>query len=410
MTTAYEKWESDDGRVVLYRGDCRDVLPDIAPVDTVITDPPYGLSFMGKGWDHGVPGVEFWELIRAAAKPGAMVLAFGGSRTQHRLTCAIEDAGIEIRDCMMWLFGSGFPKSLNISKAIDRAAGAEREVVGIGTHASKATRETQPSYGEGRYKSPDTRDITAPATALARTFDGYGSALKPAYESIILGMVPLDGTYAQNAERHGVAGLNIDAGRVGTEDRPKISTHEKRTRNDPKGYQSGSFADGYTTQGRWPANVILDQYAAGMLDAREEGASRFFYTAKASRAEREDGCESLEATPAHEITGRVEGSAGQDNPRTGMRGDAERKNTHTTVKPLDLIRYLCRLTKTPTGGIVLDPFMGSGTTGVAALREGRRFIGIEKEPEYFEIAKARILDVIESPEQLELCDTTEAEQ
>src|SRR6185312_518845 len=199
----------------IYLGDCREVrsaLPDNS-VDTIITDPPYGLEFMGKGWDKGVPGVEFWKEFLAVAKPGAMLLAFGGTRTFHRMTAAIEDSGWEIRDCMMWLYGSGFPKSLNISKAIDKAKGVERDVVGISANDRPASqvkggKAFDRGLDEGQEHQPLM--ITAPATDLAKQWDGWGTALKPAWEPIIVAMKPLDGTFAENAEKWGVAGINVD--------------------------------------------------------------------------------------------------------------------------------------------------------------------------------------------------------
>jgi site-specific DNA-methyltransferase (adenine-specific) len=293
-------------------------------VDTIITDPPYGLTFMGKDWDRGVPGEPFWREAFRVAKPGTFLLAFGGTRTFHRLTCAIEDAGWEVRDCMMWLYGSGFPKSHNLK-------------------------------GE---------------------FKGYGTALKPAWEPIIVAMKPLDGTFAHNAEAHGVAGLWIDGGRIGTSDGYSENAvtqgiNTSRTSYAPA-YVRRKFVP--SPSGRWPANLILDEAAGGMLDAQIEGASRFFYCAKASKAEREAGLR--------------DGGVGalRDG---GRKTTAPRANHHPTVKPVSLMRYLVRLTKTPTGGVVLDPFCGSGTTGVACAMEGRDFVGIELNPEYAKIARRR---------------------
>ena len=207
-----------DGCIVC--GDNLDVMRgmDECSVDTIITDPPYGLKFMGKSWDHGVPGVPYWAECLRVAKPGAMLLAFGGTRTHHRLMCAIEDAGWEIRDCIMWVYGSGFPKSHAIGKAIDKAAGAEREVVGskVGLPGYSDTRESDESGYGGGWKDPKAEcAITAPATDASKLWHGWGTALKPAYEPIILAMKPLDGTFAQNALKWGVAGLWIDGGRVG---------------------------------------------------------------------------------------------------------------------------------------------------------------------------------------------------
>lgn len=209
----------EDALCTIYHGDCREVLPGIGPFDACLTDPPYGLAFMGKGWDHAVPGVDYWQPLLQEMKPGAPLLAFGGTRTHHRLACAIEDAGFELRDCLMWLYGSGFPKSLDLSKAIDASAGAEREVL--------SEREehdiTRPKGGgdERLMTSAGQREtrtiaVTAPATEDAKLWQGYGTALKPAWEPVLLALKPLDGTFAENAQKHGVGALNIDGSRVNT--------------------------------------------------------------------------------------------------------------------------------------------------------------------------------------------------
>lgn len=356
--------------VELHVGDCRAIMAAMEPasIDTIITDPPYGLSFMGRDWDHGVPGVAFWEMALRVAKPGALLLAFGGTRTWHRLAVAIEDAGWEMRDTVVWLQGQGFPKSHDISKAIDRAARVERVVIGdrvrLGDHKA---------YGGDAigWNRVGQRPITAPATDAAAQWAGWGTALKPAWEPILIAMKPLDGTFAQNALRHGVAGLNIDGGRIAANgDDPNVRTNSSR-RTERNGERVGNYgfaaiaANGtgseWTTAGRWPANVILDECAA----ARQQW-TRFFYVAKASRAERNAG---------------LDGLPERDAPRT---------NNHPTVKPLALMRYLCRLTTTPTGGVIFDPFMGSGTTGIAAVQERRSFVGCDNEPDYVEIARRRI--------------------
>jgi len=394
--------------VQLYCGDCLDVLPTLAEnsVDTIVTDPPYGLGFMGKDWDRGVPGVPFWVEMLRVVKPGAMLLAFGGTRTFHRLTCAIEDAGWEIRDCVMWLYGSGFPKSHDISKAIDKEAGAEREVTGVddsrghydACERKDGQRFTGTTYNHGKPGGQKKNDITSPATPDAALWDGWGTALKPAWEPIILAMKPCDETFTQNALTWGVAGLWIDGGRIAT-----------RLRHNGNGTSSPA--------GRWPANLILDEESAAMLDEQSGelksgdltgqprtenkifnsagatlghpqywkgdtgGASRFFYCAKASRAERDKGLERTQKCIGNECYGDGLGN-GPDR--------ISQANHHSTVKPLALMRYLIRLTKTPTGGIVLDPFMGSGSTGVAAVLEGRSFIGIDTDP--IDVAEARIAD------------------
>jgi DNA modification methylase len=386
----------------IHQGDCREVLADWAePVDAVVTDPPYGLGFMGKDWDHEVPGVEFWRIISGAMKPGAHLAAFGGTRLYHRLACAIEDAGFEIRDTLMWLYGSGFPKSLDVSKAIDKAAGAEREVVGskVGRPGySLANGPDNSIYGRGIGGSGNPElecAITAPATDAAKQWAGFGTALKPSVEPVILARKPLDGTVANNVLTHGVGGLNIDGCRI--EVAPKDAEAMRRCNTpgsgrfsaDPKRFRQGGWSGVGpldTTKGRWPPNLLLNEEAAAMLDEQSGtrksgtagvksgksqwfgngpgfqdspvgfddsgGASRFFFTSKASSKDRGSG------------------------------------NRHPTVKPTDLMRWLVRLVA-PPGGTVLDPFMGSGSTGVAAIEEGNRFVGIELDPEHVETARKR---------------------
>lgn len=207
-----------DNAVTIYHGDCLSVLPSLEAnsIDTVITDPPYGISFMGEDWDYGVPGVHFWQEIIRAAKPGAMLLAFGGTRTHHRLMTAIEDAGWEIRDCLIWLYGSGFPKSLDISKAIDKEKLINRDILGytINARPNRVGKKTKLSGLQ-----TIGGEITAPSSTAAKLWSGYGTALKPAWEPIVLAMKPLDGTFSQNAQKWGVAGINVDGGRIesGTE-------------------------------------------------------------------------------------------------------------------------------------------------------------------------------------------------
>ena len=337
----------------LRHGDCLDVLRGMADnsVDAIVTDPPYGLSFMGKRWDYDVPSEDIWRECLRVLKPGGHLLAFAGTRTQHRMAVRIEDAGFEIRDMIAWVYGSGFPKSMDVSKAIDKAAGAEREVVGIRDDKGRAS-----TFGGGETRP--TLD-TAPATPAARQWHGWGTALKPALAPITVARKPLIGTVAENVLTWGTGGVNVDGCRVGTEE---IKTCAKTPEASPmKGLGASGFASGVvesTHIGRWPANLIHD----GSEEATEllGDAQRFFYCAKASKADRGDG------------------------------------NAHPTVKPTDLMRYLCRLV-TPSGGTVLDPFMGSGSTGKAAVLEGFNFIGIEREAEYIDIARARIEHATKEP-------------
>ena len=412
---------------VVHHGDCREVMAtlDAESVDAVVCDPPYGLSFMGKGWDHGVPGVEFWTEALRVAKPGAHLLAFGGTRTYHRLACAIEDAGWEIRDCVMWVYGSGFPKSHDVSKAIDKAAGAEREVVGPSRANVRSDIKyggNDPSHNHGRLGAVTHPPITAPATDAARQWSGWGTALKPAWEPIIVARKPLCGTVAENVLTHGTGGINVDECRVGIAagdqksegGRVLLRHQEKSGYGGGWGTTTANLNDGI---GRWPANLIHDgsEEVVGLFPETKTGgqvpeasvnrntsfecglhrqfphaytgdsgsAARFFYCAKASKSDRDEGCEGLSSKPVGVWGGE------EDDLSEGKKRVLPAKNHHPTVKPTALMRYLCRLV-TPPGGIVLDPFTGSGSTGKAAVFEGFDFVGIEREAEYVEIARARI--------------------
>jgi site-specific DNA-methyltransferase (adenine-specific) len=413
---------------------------DAESVDAIVSDPPYGLSFMGKGWDHGVPGVEFWAEALRVAKPGAHLLAFGGTRTYHRLACAIEDAGWEIRDCVMWVYGSGFPKSHDVSKAIDKAAGAERtEVVGVRHRNVKPFDDTA---GWNTNSTTGDHAYTAPATDAARQWSGWGTALKPAWEPIIVARKPLVGTVAENVLTHGTGAINVDGCRVHGGVRPLIeSTASLPPKNALGDSLNGSRCAGTTSLGRWPANLIHDgsEEVVGLFPERDGGcfpgrtakapkfngttfnggrqyqggvdaaprqmadsgsAARFFYCAKASKVDRDEGCEGLEAihrANGNKWTDQDYRVANGERPPSAESGP--RRNHHPTVKPTALMRYLCRLV-TPPGGVVLDPFTGSGSTGKGAVLEGFRFIGIEREAEYVEIARARIAAVSSHAGQL----------
>jgi site-specific DNA-methyltransferase (adenine-specific) len=341
-------------------------MPDCS-VDAVVTDPPYGLAFMGKRWDYDVPSVEIWAECLRVLKPGGHLLAFAGTRTQHRMAVRIEDAGFEIRDMIAWVYGSGFPKSHN----------------------------------------------------LKDDWQGWGTALKPALEPITMARKPLVGTVAANVLAHGTGGINVDGCRIDAEPRSFSGTPNRHGGQLAGGGEKGEMRPDWTeTRGRWPANLITDgsDEVVGLFpqttstggsgpasrgyssDGRTVSgscaatggfgdtgsAARFFYTAKASKADRDEGCEELEAGTAQGMRSNA-GPAlvGEDRNRTQAR------NTHPTVKPTDLMRYLCRLV-TPPGGIVLDPFMGSGSTGKAAMLEGFGFIGIEREAAYHAIAERRV--------------------
>jgi DNA modification methylase len=364
-------------KYVLLHGDCIERLKQIpdASIDSIVTDPPYELGFMGKKWDAtGIAySVALWTEALRVLKPGGHLLAFGGTRTYHRMTCAIEDAGFEVRDCLQWLYGTGFPKSLNIG-------------------------------------------------------DGRGTALKPANEPIVLARKPLVGTVAANVLAHGTGALNVDACRIAADDKTPapVGKYGRTYALGPSGFSG--VRDGSSDHlGRWPANVLLDEEAARLLDeqsgergssgrvgnrsasvartsmagilgaqadVRKEigdsgGASRFFYVAKASRRERDAGCDHLAPKSAGEATDREDGSDGLNSPRAGAGRTGGARNGHPTVKPVQLMRYLVHMV-TPPGGVVLDPFTGSGTTGIAAIQEGFHFVGVEREDEYIAIARARI--------------------
>jgi site-specific DNA-methyltransferase (adenine-specific) len=420
-------------------------------VDAIVTDPPYGLEFMGKAWDgFGTPlGFQTWteqwarEALRVL-KPGGHLLAFGGTRMYHRLAAGIEDAGFEIRDTLMWLYGSGFPKSLDVSKAIDKAAGAEREVVEWKSQPFKIDNgPAQSEYRQLHSKTMNedgyrTTPITAPSTEAAKKWQGWGTALKPAVEPIVLARKPLIGTVAENVLTHGTGALNIDASRIGTNGenfdnlrgRPITKLSTQRAGEDHKEYKERVFSspgqqaalEKLKNLGRWPANILLDEEAAALLDeqsgesksgahkpyARQNhtpahiygtygnqknyandasigGASRFFYVAKASRSERNFGLDEFGKSETLIYGQKAQGPLPQQTPSK----PSPRANIHPTVKPVDLIRYLIRLV-TPKGGTVLDPFMGSGTMAVAAIGEGVNWIGCEREPEYVAIIEARI--------------------
>jgi site-specific DNA-methyltransferase (adenine-specific) len=410
----------------VYNEDCLEAMSRLGPnsIDTIITDPPYGLKFMGKGWDHGIPGVPFWEAALRVAKPGAMLMAFGGTRTYHRLACAIEDAGWELRDCVMWVYGSGFPKSHNISKAIDKAAGEKGEVIGSkpiaypdsncwGTPCKNVMDKVPKNTILGKEKRTirEKQAIIAPATEDAKLWEGFGTSLKPAFEPIVLAMKPLDGTFAQNALKWGVAGLWIDGCRVDAPECPKeavfsegansryvgrynqgvVSSSEPRTTSAtgfPETSSGGGNKANKVPLGR--KSQVMETIDRGQIWAPDSGsAARFFYCAKASKRERNEGLEGLpdRVGGSLEFRNRESGKGQFDGPT-----NVPTKNSHPTVKPIALLGYLCKLTATPTGGIVFDPFMGSGSTGVACAKVGRRFLGCDNDKEhgYFKIALKRI--------------------
>ena len=379
----------------LHHGNCLDVLRrmDSACVDAVVTDPPYGLSFMGKGWDYQVPSTEIWEQCLRVLKPGGHLLAFAGTRTQHRMCVNIEDAGFEIRDMIAWVYGSGFPKSQNVGKAIDKAAGAKREVIGTDEYRAKLLKNQMGAYttDSGWKAGNRSADITAPATAEAQQWDGWGTALKPALEPITVARKPIVGTVANNVLKHGTGAINIDGCRIENEHKAvRLSAGQNI-------YGGNALNNSVTSQttsrdgdprGRWPANLIHDGSDEVTQLFPERKGQQGAVTGKEPSSKTKD--------VLGEFAGRTPFAARNDSGSAARffytakasKDDRDKGNTHPTVKPTDLMAYLCRLV-TPPGGIVLDPFMGSGTTGKAALSEGFSFIGIERDPDYYAICESR---------------------
>lgn len=401
-----------DENVKLMLGNNIDKLKELPDnfVDSIVTDPPYGLSFMGKKWDYDVPSVEFWKEVLRVLKPGGHVLSFGGTRTYHRMVVNIEDAGFEIRDQIMWVYGSGFPKSLNIGKAIDKIEGNERVEVPSTRHTGRI--DNSPYHAKGIIDTNPTN------TKGQSEYEGWGTGLKPANEPIVLARKPLsEKTIAQNVLYWGTGGINIDGCRIGyaEDDKTKnIVNYNYNLKDKKSGTMFHNYDDDtksetshkekmmvFNNEGRFPANFIIDEEASILLDeqsgdsksqggkgekslgtlgkngiynkgwGKDEnadglggygdtgGASRFFYVPKVSKKERNLGVEELN------------------------------KNIHPTVKPINLLTYLVRMV-TPPNGIVMDCYMGSGSVGISARLEGFQFIGMEMDEEYFNIAEARI--------------------
>lgn len=426
-------------QTTLLLGDCRDSMRAMAAdsIDAIVSDPPYGLSFMGRGWDHGVPGEEFWEEALRVAKPGAYLLAFGGTRTFHRLTVAIEDAGWEIRDCIMWVYGSGFPKSHNVALGIDKHLGGGNR----GRAIPVASRFQASDEEEVNKLTSNPVEAYRAKSEEAAQWEGWGTALKPAWEPVIVARKPLSGTVAENVLRYGVGGLNIDGCRVATADTVKIHSCSPEASVSKGIYGDNAGRQEYQTEGqklgRWPANLIHDgsgdvvglfpnvkcglstpghapttenaygKYASRSLTSHGDSgsAARFFYCSKADNKDRNEGCENL--PPRRHSDRPSDDLPGGDNPRN--RTNNERSNFHPCVKPTDLMRYLCRLV-TPPDGTILDPFMGSGSTGKAAVLEGFNFVGCELDPDYLEIARARIAFAGgEEPEAVDVPDAPQEE-
>ena len=402
---------------MIIHGDCltemQRLIDEGVKVDAVVTDPPYHLTsiterfgkegsapaqhgtdgafarasrgFMGKEWDGGDIAfrAETWALCFELLKAGGHLLAFSGSRTYHRMAVAIEDAGFEIRDQIMWIYGSGFPKSHDISKAIDKSLGAKRQIVGT-TNILGFTKSSVEQGAQNRTRLVFDKFSDQPETIEAKQWEGWGTALKPAHEPIVLARKPIsEKSIADNVVKHGTGALNIDGCRVSLDGEKPPNGSAKRVYKNNEYTEEKIYGDNKTTpdSGRYPANVLHD--------GLQEEWARYFYCPKTSTAEREESVQ----TPTKKIGmsgGAQSHGEGYDKAQSiGLNKVVERKNTHPTVKPVELMRYLCRLI-TPKGGTVLDPFMGSGSTGLAAKTECMEFIGIEREQEYFEIATDRI--------------------
>ena len=437
------KSETLTSHTSIYLGDSLEELDKLQEnsIDSIVTDPPYELNFMGKGWDNaGISfNTEIWSKCLRVLKPGGYLLAFGGSRTFHRIACAIEDAGFEIRDTIMWLYGSGFPKSMNLGKGIEAklttGSGNKTKFKNLeGTKVesgnwgiSKMSKEQGFRPTDYTYDKHLRTDVLKPTTDLAKQWQGWGTCLKPAFEPIIVARKPFKGSLVDNVIKWGVGGINIDECRVESskEDIDKLNKEWDREWNtNYKSYAEnvgGSAGFDYSNartenkglSGRFPANLILtyeqmtfDEVCGGFPNTKGNenirhnknddsgSASRYFYCAKASKKDRDEG---LEGFAEQQTTDGCIRSNSETARKFGA-NSALRKNIHPTVKPTELMQYLVRLV-TPKDGIVLDPFMGSGSTGKACMYENKehnknyRFIGIEKEKEYYEIAKQRIKNV-----------------
>jgi site-specific DNA-methyltransferase (adenine-specific) len=387
-------------------------LPDNS-IDSIVTDPPYELGFMGKKWDStGIAyNVELWQEVLRVLKPGGHLLAFGGTRTYHRMACAIEDAGFEIRDCIQYLYGSGFPKSMDISKAIDKKAGAERKVIGQLKRNDRVLPSGQGGYHGRLHEQYQEKgreliklDITAPSTDEAKQWDGWGTCLKPANEPIVVARKPIsEKTIAENVMKWGTGGLNIDGCRIESNNMPKgcngTGFASIMKTNVEQGYRPLDYyeeQDGFkytpSELGRFPANVILDEEAGKLLDEQSgiSKSSKGITTSSPTALGQSSGWNSYNNRPVEFVNYGDSGGASRffycAKASKKERGEG---NNHPTVKPISLMRYLVRLI-TPPNGIVLDPFTGSGTTLIASKLEGFSFVGIEQAEEYCEIAKARL--------------------
>ncbi len=397
--TDQDMWHDMPNAKIMH-GNCMDLLKELpsCSIDAIVTDPPYGMSpdgiartwadieegrkikgFMGKEWDAAVPCHNFFAECFRVLKHGGHMIAFSSTRTACALGMAAQRGGFRIRDMIHWCYFSGFPKSHNVSTAIDREAGAVREVVGEKKGAGSSNTNSLGVFDP-------LVSITKPATQDAQKWDGFGTALKPAVEPALLLRKPLEKglTIAQNVLKHGTGALNIDGCRFGygdpcwvgdTENNNYRPPHENKAikdmRSDTQFNASKLVINNWSPQGRWPANL--------------------YQCAKASRSEREEGLDHLEGKSGADVLDRKEGSAGLDNPRAGAGRTADQvRNIHPTVKPIKLMRWCCRLIGGQKGSVILDPFCGSGTTGAAAILEGFDFVGMEITDEYLPIINGRL--------------------
>jgi len=403
----------------VHQGDCLELMKELPDniIDSVITDPPYGLSFMNKKWDYDVPSTEVWKECLRVLKPGGHALVACGTRTQHRMAVNIEDAGFEIRDIVAWVYGSGFPKSLNIGKQVDKMQGNKREVIG------KKDTYRKPQISPNGWDCTKREKFETKGTTK---FEGQGTALKPAMELWTLVRKPLsEKNVALNVLKWGTGGINIEGCRIGTETIKVCGGRKETVVGDTRtGKALGRYGAheplNTTHQGRFPANLILDEEAGEMLDEQsgesiskagirkntesllqkgfegqpkdiysvhsdKGGASRFFYCAKASKKERDAGLDNFE----EKYCGMMEDDNYPIKTGSGNLRQTKRRNDHPTVKPIKLMLYLVKLI-TPKDGLVLDLFMGSGTTAIACKQLNHNFIGIEKDKHYVDIANHRL--------------------
>ena len=385
------KLYSENDSYKIYNGDMLDMLQVIKPesIDAIVCDPPYELGFMNKSWDS--TGIAFkketWENCLKVLKPGGYLLAFGGSRTYHRIACAIEDAGFEIRDCIMYLYGCGFSKSYNIGLAIDKKNGVDNRTGNIRTDGVN----NQNICYDFKAMKPKFEERIA-----QNEWQGWGTCLKPAYEPIIVARKPFKGSVVDNIIKYRVGGINIDGCKIGNEKRTQFVGKSNGIIYSEYSQKNAHFE---TVEGRFPANVITDgseEVAKGMPNTTstpiaEESAMRYFYSAKASKKDRDEGLDAFEERKTTDGCIR----ANVETARKFGANSALRKNIHPTCKPTELMQYLVRLVS-PKGATILDPFMGSGSTGKAVMFENRerdanyKFIGIELTDEYLPIAQARI--------------------